>query len=145
MAGEGPLGINPMLDGFLSRRCRGRTGSMNCPPTTRPMPCARPRRTGSVCRRKVVTPWVEAALLLLAALLAGAVTSPVSAGGGPPHNVLLVVLDDFGFNDLGINSVNALTTGADAPTPVLDEFARNGVRFTRHYTESTCEIGRAHV
>jgi arylsulfatase A-like enzyme len=51
-------------------------------------------------------------------------------------NVLLIVLDDFGYNDLAINN------GSDSPTPTLDEIARQGIRFTRHYSESSCTASR---
>lgn len=52
-------------------------------------------------------------------------------------NVLLIVLDDFGYNDLAINN------GSDSPTPTLDSIADTGMRFTRHYTESSCSPTRA--
>ncbi|MCZ6829302.1 MAG: sulfatase-like hydrolase/transferase, partial [Gammaproteobacteria bacterium] len=51
-------------------------------------------------------------------------------------NILLIVLDDFGYNDLAINN------GSDSPTPTLDQLAREGLRFTRHYTESSCSPSR---
>ena len=51
-------------------------------------------------------------------------------------NVLLVVLDDFGYNDLAINN------GSNSPTPSLDQLARGGLRFTRHYAESSCTPSR---
>ncbi len=51
-------------------------------------------------------------------------------------NILLIVLDDFGFNDLGANG-NAL-----APTPSLDKFAAQGIRYTRHYADATCTASR---
>ena len=51
-------------------------------------------------------------------------------------NILLVVLDDFGYNDLALNN------GSDSPTPTLDSIARQGIRFTRHYTESSCTASR---
>jgi arylsulfatase A-like enzyme len=56
---------------------------------------------------------------------------------GPERpNVLLVVLDDFGYNDLAVNN------GSDSPTPTLDGIAARGLRFTRHYTESSCSPSR---
>lgn len=59
------------------------------------------------------------------------------AGGTEKPNILLIVLDDFGFNDLAINN------DSDSPTENLDALARNGVRFVRHYAESTCAPSRA--
>jgi arylsulfatase A-like enzyme len=61
----------------------------------------------------------------------------VACQGEPDKpNVLLIVLDDFGYNDLAINN------GSDSPTPTLDEIARQGIRFTRHYAESSCTASR---
>ncbi len=51
-------------------------------------------------------------------------------------NILLIVLDDFGYNDLAINN------GSDSPTPTLDQLANEGIRFTRHYAESSCTPSR---
>jgi membrane-anchored protein YejM (alkaline phosphatase superfamily) len=49
-------------------------------------------------------------------------------------NILLIVLDDFGYNDLGANG-NPTT-----PTPNLDGLAAQGVRYTRHYADATCSV-----
>lgn len=54
-----------------------------------------------------------------------------------PANVLLIMVDDLGFNDLAINNNN---TNID--TPRLDQFAREGMRFTRHYATSVCSPAR---
>ena len=71
------------------------------------------------------------ATALLIALIQGCSRQP------DKPNILIVVLDDFGYNDLAINN------GSDSPTPVLDDIARSGMRFTRHYTESSCSPTRA--
>ncbi len=47
------------------------------------------------------------------------------------------MVDDLGFNDLAINNGN---TGID--TPRLDQLAREGVRFTRHYASMVCSPAR---
>ena len=51
-------------------------------------------------------------------------------------NILLIVLDDFGYNDLGVNG------NPKTPTPNLDSFAQQGVRYTRHYADATCTASR---
>jgi arylsulfatase A-like enzyme len=82
--------------------------------------------------RKLVT--------LIAPLLitAGLVLSLAACDGEQSKpNILLIVLDDFGYNDLAIN------TGSDSPTPTLDSIAAKGIRFTRHYAESSCTASRA--
>lgn len=53
-------------------------------------------------------------------------------------NILLLLLDDLGYNDLGIQS-----NDPSIPTPNMDQLARAGTRFTRFYTESTCTPSRA--
>ena len=72
------------------------------------------------------------ALLGFLALLAGCAEEPESS-----PNLLLIVADDLGYGDL------ASFGGEGAGTPHLDALAREGVRFTRHYTESTCAPSRA--
>ena len=48
------------------------------------------------------------------------------------------MVDDLGYNDLAINNDN------DAiDTPNLDQLARDGVRFTRHYASAVCSPARA--
>jgi len=53
-------------------------------------------------------------------------------------NILLIMADDLGYNDLAINNDN---TAID--TPNLDQLAREGVRFTRHYAATVCSPARA--
>lgn len=53
-------------------------------------------------------------------------------------NILVIMVDDLGFNDLGINNGN---TRID--TPNMDQLAREGVRFTRHYASAVCSPARA--
>ncbi len=48
------------------------------------------------------------------------------------------MVDDLGFNDLAINNNNDAIS-----TPNLDELAKQGVRFTRHYAKSVCSPARA--
>lgn len=56
----------------------------------------------------------------------------------PKPNILLLLADDLGYNDLGIQS-----NDPSIPTPNMDQLARMGTRFTRFYTESTCTPSRA--
>ncbi len=68
--------------------------------------------------------------LLLCVLFAG------SAFAATKPNVLLIVLDDAGYSDVAGFGRN------DAPTPNLLQIANEGVRFTRHYADSTCKPSR---
>ena len=76
----------------------------------------------------------KAAVLFMLVILMLSLTSCSKEIARP--NVLLVVLDDFGYNDLAINN------DSDSPTPTLDEIALQGIRFTRHYAESSCTASR---
>jgi arylsulfatase A-like enzyme len=65
-----------------------------------------------------------------------AVFTPVTVNTKP--NILLIMADDLGYNDLAINNDN---TAID--TPNMDQIARDGVRFTRHYAHGVCSPARA--
>ncbi|WP_300971731.1 sulfatase-like hydrolase/transferase [Thiocapsa sp.] len=77
-------------------------------------------------------------VMLLVALWMLVSLDDARADGERPPNLLLLVLDDLGYNDLGLHG-NPLVT-----TPNIDRFAHQGVHFTRHYsTDSTCAPTRA--
>lgn len=58
---------------------------------------------------------------------------------GSPPNILFILVDDLGYNDLGLN--NAVSK----LTPRLDAFAKQGVYFDRNYVDSTCSATRAGI
>lgn len=72
---------------------------------------------------------------LLTALLLSAITFQIHAAEQKP-NILLIVLDDAGYSDV------AGFGRDDAPTPNIRQIANEGVRFTRHYADSTCRPAR---
>ena len=51
-------------------------------------------------------------------------------------NVLLIVVDDMGFNDLGI-------TGSEIATPNMDHLAANGVLMSNFHVAPNCSPTRA--
>ncbi len=55
--------------------------------------------------------------------------------GGKPPNILYILVDDVGFGDMGIPELNAVRGYS---TPNINEFAREGMRFVRMYTEPSC-------
>lgn len=57
-------------------------------------------------------------------------------------NILILFLDDFGYNDLGINHSGNYDFDS-LHTPNMDTFADTATLFSRHYTESTCSPSRA--
>jgi arylsulfatase len=64
------------------------------------------------------------------------------AQGTPPTaqqqrpNILLIVADDLGYSDLG-------SYGGEINTPVLDQLAQQGVRYTDFYVSPTCSVTRS--
>lgn len=66
------------------------------------------------------------------------VVTPNTAATDQRPNLLLILVDDMGYADLNINHPSSA-----APTPHLNQLAKEGIRFTRHYTESTCSSARA--
>jgi arylsulfatase len=55
--------------------------------------------------------------------------------GGKPPNIVYILIDDIGFGDLGMPELNAIR---GYKTPNINEFAREGMRFARMYTEPSC-------
>lgn len=53
-------------------------------------------------------------------------------------NILVIMADDLGINDLAISNNNT-----QIDTPNMDQLARDGVRFTRHYSSSVCSPARS--
>ncbi len=77
---------------------------------------------------------IALALLLSTSALMGCKGSEKEEG---PPNILILCVDDLGNNDLRANG------NPKMPTPQLDQLAHQGVRFTRHYADSTCSPARA--
>jgi arylsulfatase A-like enzyme len=74
--------------------------------------------------------------ILTAVLLAAASSAAAQAPRKP--NIILIVADDLGYGDLGVQG------GRDVATPNLDRLARAGVRMTDFYANhSSCAPSRA--
>jgi arylsulfatase len=70
-------------------------------------------------------------------ILSGLGGSPPSAGSPPPRpNFLVILADDMGFSDAGCY-------GGEIHTPVLDQLAAGGLRFTQFYNTARCWPTRA--
>ncbi len=74
--------------------------------------------------------------LTLGAVRTQAEESPQTAQKNQRPNILLIVADDLGYSDLG-------SYGGEIKTPVLDQLAQQGVRFTDFYVSPTCSITRS--
>lgn len=76
--------------------------------------------------------------LILLAAAALTPSSPAVAAESKPLNVVVLFADDWRHDTLGCAGHSVVQT------PRLDQFARDGVRFTRHYvTTSICGVSRA--
>jgi arylsulfatase A-like enzyme len=65
------------------------------------------------------------------------VANSVSAQENLPPNVILIITDDQGYGDLGF------TGNPHVKTPVLDNFARESIRFNDFYVSPVCAPTRA--
>jgi len=55
--------------------------------------------------------------------------------GGKPPNIFYILIDDIGFGDLGSKTLNVIR---GYETPNINQFARDGMRMARMYTEPSC-------
>lgn len=62
-------------------------------------------------------------------------TAAVPETGARP-NILLIMADDLGVNDLGVQHAGKPVT------PTLDQLGDTGLRFQRHYTDTSCAPSR---
>ena len=69
-------------------------------------------------------------LLLTPLLLVLAAPAPTDTGDRPP-NIVLIMADDLGWNEVGAYGQEKIKT------PNMDRLAREGMRFTDHYSGST--------
>jgi arylsulfatase A-like enzyme len=77
---------------------------------------------------------------LLALFLAVAVSTPMAAQQPQKPNVVFILADNVGYGDLGSYGGGELR---GAPTPRLDQLAREGVRLTQFLVEPACTPSRA--
>ena len=60
--------------------------------------------------------------------------------GGKSPNIVYILLDDLGFGEIGMPSLDVIRGYS---TPNIDRLAREGMSFSRMYTEPTCTPTRA--
>ena len=66
----------------------------------------------------------------LAGLLAVLFLLPACEQESPPPNIIYILADDLGYNEVGAYGQQIIKT------PTLDQLARDGIRFTQHYSGS---------
>ncbi len=79
-------------------------------------------------------------LYLLSALIAalGSCDAPSGSSDNPDKpNIVLIITDDQGWGDLGYHG------NPDIRTPVLDDLARNSIRFNQFYVSTVCAPTRS--
>ena len=74
--------------------------------------------------------------LILSVMQANAVDQLQTEQKHKRPNFLLIVADDMGYSDLG-------SYGGEINTPVLDNLAQKGVRYTDFYVSPTCSVTRS--
>jgi arylsulfatase len=75
------------------------------------------------------------AIAFVIPLLVSCSQSPTEAVDRRP-NIVMIMADDMGYSDIG-------SYGGEIETPALDRLARDGLRFTRYYTNNMCVPTRA--
>jgi arylsulfatase A-like enzyme len=77
-------------------------------------------------------------LVVMCCAAAAAAAPAADQIADPRPNIILILADDMGVGDLGCYG------GTSAPTPRIDELAREGTRFTQYYSASPiCSPSRA--
>ncbi|WP_420415376.1 sulfatase-like hydrolase/transferase [Roseibium sp.] len=61
------------------------------------------------------------------------------ANGGAPPNILYILIDDIGFGEIGTPYLNYV---CGYETPNINDFAEDGLRLMRMYTEPSCTLTR---
>lgn len=80
-------------------------------------------------------------LVLLGAVIAASVVgAPAVAQQPQKPNVVFILADNVGYGDLGSYAGGELR---GAPTPRLDQMAREGLRLTQYLVEPACTPSRA--
>ena len=74
--------------------------------------------------------------LSIVAMQTHAAEQPQSSQKNKRPNFLLIVADDMGYSDLG-------SYGGEIKTPVLDDLAQQGMRYTNFYVSPTCSVTRS--
>ena len=74
--------------------------------------------------------------LLVAGIAMGFTGTGMAAQPNKRPNFLLIVADDLGYSDLG-------SYGGEINTPILDNLAQTGVRYTNFYVSPTCSVTRS--
>src|SRR3954463_4638420 len=82
----------------------------------------RPRFLSALVMTRLNLRWLICGVLALRFLAACASAEPAKR-----PNVLFILIDDMGYGDLGCYDKQA------APTPRIDELAKEGIRFTQFY------------
>jgi arylsulfatase len=81
---------------------------------------------------------LDIALLVLLLALIG--TAPTAAQQPQKPNVVFILADNVGYGDLGPYGGGTLR---GAPTPRIDQLAREGLRLTQFLVEPACTPSRA--
>jgi len=75
--------------------------------------------------------WLYLLIVMMALALAACVSENNADAKKKPPNIIYILADDLGYGDLGSYGQEMFET------PHLDQLARDGIRFTRHYSGST--------
>ena len=77
---------------------------------------------------------------LVAALIGSAPSIAVAAGNDQKPNIVLVLMDNFGWGEIGVYGGGAMR---GAPTPNIDSIAADGLQLTNFNVEAECTPSRS--
>ena len=77
-----------------------------------------------------------------ACLLAVLVFMPMTAVAADKPNIVLVVMDNFGWGEIGVYGGGVMR---GAPTPNIDSIAEKGMLLTDYYAQPSCTAGRSRI
>lgn len=85
--------------------------------------------------------YVSVLFLLLAVVLTAATSqTAVAAGGDDKPNIVLVLMDNFGWGEIGVYGGGVMR---GAPTPNIDSIAAEGLQLTNFNVEAECTPSRS--
>ena len=89
-----------------------------------------------------MTGYVQLVRIPLLLLIAFALAFPAEAASGSENkpNIVLVLMDNFGYGEIGVYGGGALR---GAPTPRIDSLAEEGFQLTNYNVEAECTPSRA--
>ena len=80
-----------------------------------------------------------------AAALVGAASAAAAAAAAPKPHILMVIVDDFGWANVGYHRTPADDPKGEVQTPTMDSLCREGVELNQSYAFWYCSPSRSAI